>query len=128
MLEAVSDLRDILSAPGFGCAGRHHLDRILGRLLARGPQAHAALVLLGSAYLAGASLRAPRRCTGGSPRWRRRTRARSISPAPAPSPRAGAPRGARSWKEVREWMGPSEPAFHDWLADADVYGDDPAGG
>lgn len=30
--------------------------------------------------------------------------------------------------EVREWMGLSESAFHDWLADADLYGDDPAGG
>ncbi len=30
--------------------------------------------------------------------------------------------------EVRAWMGLSEPAPHDWLADADSYGDDPAGG
>ena len=29
---------------------------------------------------------------------------------------------------LREGMVLSEPAFHDWLADADSYGDDPAGG
>ena len=30
--------------------------------------------------------------------------------------------------EVREWMFLSEPTFEDWLAEPDLYRDDPAGG
>ena len=30
--------------------------------------------------------------------------------------------------EVREWMSLSEPTFHGWLSEPDLYEDDPAGG